>query len=194
MRVFMIFVVGCLLFSSVADAKNAIALGALTEVKTDTLLPKVFILGEHEAAFEKLSAKYPVMLLEACNNEMNEAYDKWREMLQEMENYSESLGYDLKSIKIWLNVFWHKDGSIDHMAYYFKPLSKHVDTERFTLFLISFLNNYTFPLEFQQNYAHYGSASFPTMPRRIKEEDKKKVNPSKLAKDNAGTGTGSGRH
>lgn len=187
----MILVVVCLLCcATFAGAMNgAVPCDAKSEM--DSLPPKVFMLGEHEAAFEQLSYAYPVMLLEACDNDMNVAYGKWLDMLQAMESHSEEIGYDLKAVKVWLNVFWAKDGTIEHIAYYLKPTSKNIDTERLTLFLISFMNNYTFPLVYTENYAHYGSASFPTMPRRV---DKKKNNPSKkLAKDNEESGSGSRR-
>jgi hypothetical protein len=128
------------------------------------------------------------MLLEVCDNDMKLAYDKWLDMLQQMEAHSETVDYDLKSIKIWLNVFWKKNGSIDHIAYYLKPSSKNIDTERLTLFFISFINNYSTPLKFERNYAHYGSAGFPTMHRRI--DSKKKMDAIKSSRNNLGTGSG----
>ncbi len=194
MSVFKIFVVGCLLFTSTAALANngAANCDATNEMDSLPLPPKVFILGEHEAAFEQLSMNYSIMLLEACDNDMKVAYGKWLDMLQQMEVHSEKMDYDLKAIKVWFNIFWDKSGAIDHIAYYLKPASKNIDTERMTLFLISFMNNYTFPLEYHGNYAHYGSASFPTMPRRLKVE-KKKTHGTRLAKDQINSSNGSRR-
>ena len=187
MRVFLIFVVGSLLYSPFIQAATSEAIAVESRVESDTV-PKVFLLGEHEVAFEQFSAIYPAMLLEVCENDMKEAYNKWLGMLQQMEAHSEKVEYDLKAIKVWLNVFWKKDGTIDHMAYYLKPNSKNIDTEKLTLFLISFINNYTPTMQFDQNFAHYGSAAFPTMPRRV--GDKKKLNETKLSKENTGSGSG----
>ncbi|MEM9821424.1 MAG: hypothetical protein AAF985_10145 [Bacteroidota bacterium] len=186
MRVFLILVVGSLLFSLNVQANPTVLYSDL-KVKNDTV-PKVFLLGEYEAAFEQFSTIYPAMLLDVCNYDMQEAYGKWLDLLQQMEAHSEMVEYDLKAIKVWLNVFWNKDGSIDHIAYYLKPASKNIDTDRLTLFLISFINSYQPALNFERNYAHYGSAAFPTMPRRV--GDKKKMNAKQPLKDSDGEGNG----
>ena len=133
----------------------------------DTTPPKVFILGEHEKAYEKLNLEYSVMLLTACNGDMESAYQKWISMLNEMEAYATLINYDIKGVKVWLNVFWNVDGSIKHIAYHLKQNSRNIDTAEFTAFLISFINHYKFPLVTQSKYSHYGSASFPTHPRKL---------------------------
>ena len=133
----------------------------------DTTPPKVFILGEHEKAYEKLNLEYSVMLLTACEGNMEAAYQKWLSMLNEMEAYATLINYDIKGIKVWLNVFWNEDGSIDYIAYHLKQNSRNIDTAEFTAFLKSFINRYKFPLVTNAKYTHYGSASFPTHPRKL---------------------------
>jgi len=152
-----------------------------------TILPKVFILGQHEKAYEKLFDQHSTVLLEVCNDSMDIAFDKWLSMLEEMEAYANSIDYDLKGIKVWLNVFWNKDGSIKHIAYHLKVNSKNiVHLEELSAFFSSFMNHYRFPLVSDRSFSHYGSASFPTFARRNKatkdvgqSNAKKKQNSSK---------------
>lgn len=133
----------------------------------DTTPPKVFILGEHEKDYEKLNLDYSVMLLTACDGNMDTAFQKWLSMLNEMEAYATLIDYDIKGVKVWLNVFWNVDGSIKHIAYHLKQNSRNIDTTEFSAFLSSFINHYKFPLVSDQKYSHYGSATFPTHPRKL---------------------------
>jgi hypothetical protein len=152
-----------------------------------TTLPKVFILGQHEKAYEKLYEQSSTVLLEVCHDDMNEAFDKWLGMLEEMEAYSNEIGFDIKGVKVWLNIFWDKDGSIEHIAYHLKVNSRNIDQMELSAFFSSFMNHYTFPVVSDRKYSHYGSASFPTFSRRVKTDEdikgsvnsKKKSNPVK---------------
>ena len=136
-------------------------------LQNDTTPPKVFILGEHEKAYEQLNLDYSVMLLTACKGDMDNAYQKWVSMLNEMEAYATMINYDIKGVKVWLNVFWNNDGTIKHIAYHLKQNSRNIDTAELTAFLTSFMNHYTFPLVVDKKYSHYGSASFPTHPKKL---------------------------
>ena len=147
---------------NISDVNNADGL-----LHNDTTPPKVFILGEHEDAYEQLNIDYSVMLLTACNGDMDLAYQKWLSMLNEMEAYATLINYDIKGVKVWLNVFWNEDGTVKHVAYHLKQNSRNIDTAEFTAFLVSFINRYKFPLISDENYSHYGSASFPTQPRKL---------------------------
>ncbi len=73
-------------------------------------LPEVFQIGEHEEAFEALSFTYNTSLLAACDENMDMAYKKWLDMLQSLESFGHSNGVDLNGVKMWLNVFWDKNG------------------------------------------------------------------------------------
>lgn len=132
-------------------------------------LPKVFILGEHETQYEALFENYSKVLLEVCNDDMDEAFDKWLSMLEEMEAYANNIDYDIKGIKVWLNIFWEKDGTIRHIAYHLKVNSRNVERDELTAFFSSFMNHYKFPKVAQTGYSHYGSASFPTFARKLKQ-------------------------
>ncbi len=133
----------------------------------DTPLPKVFLIGEHEAEYDKLLNNHDALLLTVCDNDMDIAFNKWSSMLREMEAYSDQIGFDLKGVKLWLNVFWEADGRIKHIAYYLKPISKNIDTAELNAFFSSFMRNYQFPLVAKERYSHYGSAAFPQFPLRV---------------------------
>jgi len=180
MRIFfsiIIFSLSCITFLSGSNAQL---------IKSDsTSLPKVFILGQYEKAYEKLFDDHSTVLLEICDDDMDLAFDKWLSMLEEMEAYATSIDYNIKGIKIWLNVFWNKDGSIKHLAYHLKVNSRNIEhQEELTAFFSSFMNHYKFPLVADRSFSHYGSASFPTFTRRTKTPDgtghsKKKQNTTK---------------
>lgn len=149
--------------SNIATALN----GSVAKTLPDSLnLPLVFIIGEHENEFNQLSLDHPILLLTACDDNMDLAYDKWLNMLEEMEAFSVLNDFDLKGIKMWINVFWGKDGSIQHIAYHLKPRSRNVDTRFLTAFLAEFAKSYRFPLVFSEKYSHYGTANFPVFPKR----------------------------
>ncbi|MEL7021634.1 MAG: hypothetical protein AAGK47_08500 [Bacteroidota bacterium] len=126
-----------------------------------TDLPKVFMLGEHETAYEQLVAMHQTNLLTACENDMQGAFRKWVSMLQEIELYAQEVEYDISGVKFWLHVFWDTNGEIKHLAYHLRPNSRHVDTTQLSLFLTSFINQYRFPLTTERGYSHYSTAYFP---------------------------------
>lgn len=125
-------------------------------------LPPVFKIGDHEKDYEKLVTQCNTMLLTVCKNNMEKAYSSWTNMLGDMENYAEEIDFDLKGIKIWINVFWDENGSVEHIVYYPKPNSKNMNFDELTAFLKLFMNEYTFDQKSSRCYSHYGSASFPT--------------------------------
>ena len=136
--------------------------------ETTAELPKVFLLGAHEGAYEQLVVDYETSLLSVCDQDMDQAFQKWFSMLQEMEAYADQISFDIKGVKLWLNVFWEPDGQIKHIAYYLRPNSRNINTDEMTAFFSSFMNHYRFPLISKAPFAHYSSAFFPTRPQTIK--------------------------
>ena len=96
--------------------------------------PTVFQIGELPTVFESLSDEYSTALLEVCDDDVKRAYAQWSMMLKAMENHAKAKGFNLKGVKMWLKVFWNKDGTIEHIAFHLKPGSKNVDTEALTRF------------------------------------------------------------
>jgi len=146
----------CLSFTNTEVCKTA----ALSD--ENVTLPKVFILGEHESDYEQLMLQYNTSLLTACDNDMQVAFSKLNGMFQEIEAYAEQMHYDIKGVKLWVHIFWDKDGSINHLGYHLRPNSKNVDTSELTTFLESFIEQYRFPLTTDTNYTLYTSTSYPT--------------------------------
>lgn len=129
-------------------------------------LPKVFLIGEHEAQYESLYEKYNEILLSVANDDMTLAFDKWMNMLVAMENYADQIEFDIKGVKVWLKLFWNKDGTIDHLSYFLKPNSRNVEYAKMSAFFSSFINNYQMPIQAHAHFTHSGSAAFPTFATR----------------------------
>lgn len=129
--------------------------------------PAVFQIGELPNVFETLSDDYQTALLEVCDDDVKRAYAQWSMMLKAMENHAKVKGVNLKGVKMWLKVFWNKDGSIDYIAFHLKPGSKNVDTEALTTFLQSFMKTYKANFKANEGFSQYSSASFPTLPQLV---------------------------
>ena len=135
-------------------------------------LPDVFLIGEYESAYEQLVQSSGDMLLTVCDDSMDKAFNKWNIMLFEMQSYAEELNFDLKGIKIWINVFWAEDGTIRHIVYYPKPNSKHINYHELTAFFKNFKKVYKLPIQHDSRFSHYGIASFPTFAKITAGQEK----------------------
>ena len=124
--------------------------------------PAVCMIGEHEAAIDKLSMEHELLLLSVCEDDMQVAFEKWMSMLQEMEIYAKNIKYDIKGLKLWMNVYWNEDGSVRQISFFPKPRSRNVDPKEIAAFLKGFMKHYRFPLTSEVKFAHYGMATFPT--------------------------------
>lgn len=165
MREILILMVGFMFAMSTpthANSDNAIYPISLYEQDSIFSLPKVFLLGNHEVAYEKLSGE-GTSLLAVCEDDFNAAHGKWNSLLKEMEAHAEMINYDIKGVKMWLHVFWDDKGKINHIAFYLKPNSRNVKTEEMTAFLTDFVNNYHLPAQYDDHFSHYSGAAFPTL-------------------------------
>jgi hypothetical protein len=124
-------------------------------------LPKVFILGEHEKDFEKLQSQYSTSLLSICSYNPEMTFEKWAQFLIDMEDYSEAINYDLKGVKMWIEVFWLPNGSAKHIAYALKPQSRNIDLKELSAFMSSFMNQYKPRFQPNKRISHSAHAFFP---------------------------------
>lgn len=131
-------------------------------INTIDSLPSVFMIGENEQEYEDLVTVCNDPLLSVCNDSMDEAYRKWIGLLSDMEKFAETKDFDIRGIKIWLNVFWNTDGSIKHLVYYPKPNSRNMDFDLLSDFFDAFQLEYKMDFSYQKCFSHYGSAAFPT--------------------------------
>ncbi len=134
-------------------------------------LPKVFMIGEYEQEYEKLVTRCNSMLLNVCDDNMETAYAKWKIMVKDMETMSDDLEFDLKGVKVWVNVFWNEDGSIAHIVYYPKPNSRNMDFDDLSAFFVNFVNEYKLDQVNTKCFSHYGSASWPTFSKLYKPQE-----------------------
>lgn len=125
-------------------------------------LPQVFFIGEYQKEYDELINDHSDVLLTACNNSMEIAYEHWVDLMNKMEVYLEKNHLDIKGVKIWANVFWTKEGKIRHFAFYPKPNSKNIDYDKMKELVKSFLTQYSrnFPVR-TAGYSHYGTGTFP---------------------------------
>lgn len=160
-----------LFFSFLVSFANA---SALTNFESELdSLPTVFMIGENEFEYEEMVESCDKLLLEMCNDSMQLAYKHWLLMLHDLEIYAENQDFDIRGIKIWLNVFWDEAGSIDKLVYYPKPNSRNLDFTELTKLFNAFIEQYSFPIEGDACFSHYGSATFPTFAELYFEEANK---------------------
>ncbi|MEZ4906327.1 MAG: hypothetical protein R2771_01485 [Saprospiraceae bacterium] len=98
----------------------------------------VFLIGDNDEKYSQYLNDYPVSLLTVSNDSMELAYLNWMYLLKDIEDFAKKADFDLNGIKIWLNVFWNKNGKIDFMSYYPKPNSRNMDLTNSLLFLKNF--------------------------------------------------------
>lgn len=156
MRRVLSILVFCVLYVSTSIAQSANGTSSISTTK------QVFLISEDDRAYGALVTATPTLLLDVCDSSMDKAYKKWVYMLADMEEYAAEKDFEIRGLKVWMNVFWNNDGSVQNIVYYPKPNSKHIDYSTFTSFLSDFAQNYKIDVTSEESFAHYGSASFPT--------------------------------
>lgn len=149
---------------------GATSLLSQVPASADQSRPSVYLLGTDEEQYAEIIKNYPSNLLSVSGESMEKTYENWMLLLMDMENYAGHTGYDLKGIKVWINVFWNKEGRIDYITYYPKPNCRNVPFEDLTAFLKSFIKSYQNGIPYKANYSHYGSASFPSFGEKFLSE------------------------
>jgi hypothetical protein len=129
-------------------------------------LPRVFMIGEYEKPYEKMMTDYDKLLLNNYGDDMDKAYQAWTSVIISMEDYSKDLAFNLNGLKLWMNVFFNVDGSIQHLVYYPKPNSRNMEYAQLTQFFLDFCKSYHLKDPVQHKCSHFGSASFPTFAKR----------------------------
>ena len=166
MRVFMkkVFAIAIFCFALAALQAQPLTFpkGADTGSWQKDKYPTVFLIGDDSRAFEALSRSYNIPLLNACEDDLETAFYKWKDMMIALEKFSQSEGYDIRGIKMWIKIFWAADDSLEHIAYFLKPQSRNVSTEELSAFFKNFMATYKLPIDVERSFSHYGSVSFPT--------------------------------
>lgn len=174
MRDILILLVGIMFVSNPMQATDIDPINpkTVTEQDTTTTMPKVFVLGYNESAYDHLSVEYQASLIEVNDEDSDQAQKMWTTMIVEMEAYADMLEFDIKGVKMWMHVFWNEKGEIKHIGFYLKPTSRNIDANELTSFLMDFMNNYYVPRDFESKFSHYSGSgvAFPTMNWQIKQK------------------------
>jgi len=172
MREILILLVGIMFVSSPMQAMDIDPdPKTVTEQDTTASMPKVFVLGYNESAYDQLSVEYSASLIEVNAEDAAQAQKMWTTMIVEMEAYADMLEFDIKGVKMWMHVFWNEKGEIKHIGFYLKQSSRNIDTNELTSFLMDFMNNYYVPRDFEKKFSHISGSgvAFPTMNWQIKK-------------------------
>lgn len=129
----------------------------------DQELPKVFIMGQDEVIYETLEEQYQESLLSVCNNDMRTMMENWYTMMLEIESYANKIQFDIKGMKLFMNVYWNKEGKIEHLGYILRPDSKNKPYEELTAFFSSFVARHEGSVNSASGFKHYAVAAFPTL-------------------------------
>lgn len=143
-------------------------------IKTDVSIPRVFIIGEYEDQYMMLSKKHPAIFSSVYNNDIDKAFRGYSYLLMDIEDYAEELNFNIKGVKLWLNIYFNADGTIEHLAFYPKPNSRNVPIDQLSAFFKNFVTQYRHPVRAQKAYYHSASAGFPTFFSRAEQETAKR--------------------
>lgn len=124
--------------------------------------PTAFVIREDPTAFEALNEVYHTLLLTACENNMDKAYKEWQRVLFSLNIFAKQNDVDLQGVKMWIKIFWSKDGYVKHIAYDLKPQSKQIKKKELTKLIEEFILSYQEPVtSYDYQFSHYGSVAYP---------------------------------
>lgn len=139
---------------------------SIATIKAQQPLPKVINVAQNSAVLDKLSTQYQSSLFSASDTNFVTTINNWRNFLLSMEQYSETIDFDIKGIKVWLKVFWAKDGNIDHIAYILSDRSINIDLVEWEAFLRSFMRNNKLAIKHKRSFTYDGRLMFPLSYKR----------------------------
>jgi hypothetical protein len=124
--------------------------------------PTAFVIGEYSTTFEKLNDQYNLQLLAVCDNNLDKAYQQWKRTLSDIDRFAQINGMSLKGTKMWIKIYWSKEGQIKHIAYDLKRQSKKISKKKFTQLLKKYIASKPEPfMKAAGRFSHYGSVNYP---------------------------------
>jgi hypothetical protein len=154
MKAFFSYLVISLYLTTTVFASNTTPI-----MRSDTNAPKVFVMGEFDVS--KLKESYNTTLFSVCKGDLDAAFDKSARILVGIEDYAQKNKFDLKGVKMWVEFYFDKDGTLKHLSYALKPNSRNIDTRDLTAFLMSFTNSFKLPISTNRRFYTNMHASFP---------------------------------
>jgi hypothetical protein len=128
----------------------------------ESTLPSVFLIGEYENQYLDLAKAHPAQFISVYQNDIDRAYTGWANCLMDMEDYASRINFDLKGVKLWMNLYFNADGTISNLAFFPKPNSRNIPEEELITFFKGFVSHYRLPVTAEKGFQHSTSASFPT--------------------------------
>jgi hypothetical protein len=135
---------------------------------TQQVWPPVINVAQNSAALDALSNTYQSSLFSASNADFRETVNNWSIFLRSMEQYAEEIDFDIKGVKVWMKVFWAKDGSVNHLAYALSDRSININLTEWEAFLRSFIRNRKMALQHSKGFTYDGRIMFPLSYQRPK--------------------------
>jgi hypothetical protein len=123
--------------------------------------PQVANVAKNSTILEDLSAAYKSSLFSASDADFIKTTQNWHHVLIGVEKYAEEIDFDLKGVKIWIKVFFAKDGNIEHLTYILSENSINIDTIDLEAFFRSFIRNYKLPESHEQKFSYDARVQFP---------------------------------
>ncbi len=102
------------------------------------------------------------MFMSVYLNDIDIAFREWANVLMDIEDYADNMKFDIKGVKLWINLYFNADGTIAHLAFFPKPNSRNVPVEHLTAFFKNFVREYKLNVEAAKPFQHSASAGFPT--------------------------------
>ena len=127
----------------------------------DSVIPRVFIKGDHEKLEDLLTQQFPKPLLYVFKDNSQNAFAAWANMLWEMEKFSDKIGFDVRGIKAFATFYFDRKGSIRHIAYSLKSNSRYIKAEDLDKFFRQFMANYRMNVNSKYNFQHEFTLSLP---------------------------------
>lgn len=133
-------------------------------------IPEVFLIGEYEDQYLQLSEAFPQSFMSLYANNIDLAYKGWSGFMMDIEDYAADLKFDIRGVKLWINIYFHPDGTVAHVALYPKPNSRNIPEDQLVAFFKNFVRQYHFTETAEQGFRHSASVSFPTFFHRTTPE------------------------
>ncbi len=124
--------------------------------------PSVFLIGEYEDQYLALSKAHPATFLSVYHDDIDLAYRSWSNILMDIEDYAGDLNFDIKGVKLWINLYFNQDGTIAQLAFFPKPNSRNVPVDQLSAFFKNFVRDYHMTVKADKGFQHSASAAFPT--------------------------------
>ncbi len=121
----------------------SISQGFASTVSDSLKLPSVFVIDETtEILVEKLDDEFHHSMLKVFNGSLSETGDRIVDLVSGIENYANTMNFNIKGVRFYYNAYFNEDGSIAFFAYMLRPESRNIDTNSLTAFLANFISKY----------------------------------------------------